>query len=120
MFLEHQNEERHKVLESEVIGVVTASLVLLVILVITTSLYCLQKKKRTTPPAMTWEVNDLYISQSSDDGSHTEPILPDWLKERKEMLFHSSCITKSEILGSGQYGFVYKGRLVQGKAVYVR
>ena len=69
---------------------------------------------------MTWEKNTLYTSEASDHVDNAGNILPDWLKDREEMIFHSSCINRSQELGSGQYGSVHKGLLVQGKAVEVR
>ena len=66
---------------------------------------------------MSWESNDLYMSRSSDDEDNEEPFLPDWLKDRSEMIFKSSCVQKGQKLGSGQYGSVYKAKLIQGSAV---
>ena len=66
-----------------------------------------------------WEMNELYDSDGSEDGGEEEPILPDWLNGRKEMIFTSDCIVKGGELGRGQYGSVYRGTLFQGQAVYV-
>ena len=66
---------------------------------------------------MTWKMNDLYDSESSEDDNKEEVILPDWLSGRKEMIFPSDCIVKGDKLGSGQYGSVYRGTLFQGQAV---
>ena len=46
-------------------------------------------------------------------------MLPDWLRDRKEMLFPETAVIRGEQLGRGQFGVVLKGALIQGKAVYV-
>ena len=72
---------------------------------------------------VTWENNSDY---ECDDGliknekNDQEPVLPDWLKERKEMIFSSDCVEKGKKLGSGQFGAVFKGKFIQGLAVYVK
>ena len=48
-----------------------------------------------------------------------DSLLPDWLRERKEMIFPETAVVMGEQLGKGQFGVVLKGALVQGKAVYV-
>ena len=43
--------------------------------------------------------------------------LPDWLQNRKEMIFPNTAVIKGQKLGKGQFGIVFKGALVQGNAV---
>ena len=45
-------------------------------------------------------------------------MLPDWLQEKKEMVFPQHTIVKGECLGRGQFGTVFKGKLVQGNSEY--
>ena len=46
-----------------------------------------------------------------------ESLLPDWLKERKEMIFPNESIEKYQEIGRGQFGTVLKAKLAQGQAV---
>ena len=62
-------------------------------------------------------MNNLFDSRSTEDEEKEEPIFPDWLHGRKEIIFPSDCIVKGDKLGSGQYGSVYRGTLFQGQAV---
>ena len=50
---------------------------------------------------------------------YTHPMMPDWLKLRKDMIFLQSCIEKGPVIGRGQFGVVLKGQLTLGNAVYV-
>ena len=50
---------------------------------------------------------------------YTHPMMPDWLKLRKDIIFLQSCIEKGPIIGRGQFGVVLKGQLTLGNAVYV-
>ena len=43
--------------------------------------------------------------------------LPKWLLKRPELAFQQQFIQKGQILGSGHYGTVFKGTLMQGNAV---
>ena len=43
--------------------------------------------------------------------------LPQWLKNRPDMIYPQDCIQKEQQLGSGQYGTVFKGKLVLGNSV---
>ena len=68
---------------------------------------------------MTWEMNDLYESEEIENQVDEESILPNWLRVRPEMIYPQSCIERSQQLGQGQFGSVFKGKLIQGNAVYV-
>ena len=46
-----------------------------------------------------------------------ESLLPDWLKERKEMIFPNESIEKYQEIGRGQFGTVLKAKLARGQAV---
>ena len=44
-------------------------------------------------------------------------ILPQWILDHQDMIFPNSSIKKISVLGSGQFGTVYKGTYSQGNAV---
>ena len=78
-----------------------------------------------------WEDNDYYVSEGSENHSkcqididdafmiHNHHMLPGWLKKKKEIIFLQRSIKKGEMIGSGQFGAVFKGTLNLGNAVYV-
>ena len=45
--------------------------------------------------------------------------LPNWLFKKRGMIYPQDKVEKQETLGRGKYGVVFKGRLMQGNAVYV-
>ena len=61
--------------------------------------------------------NDLYNSNESLLTLNESSILPDWLNDRKEMVFPKGSVVKGKQLGEGQFGTVFKGNLQQGNAV---
>ena len=44
-------------------------------------------------------------------------ILPQWILDHADMIFSSNSIKRIAIIGSGQFGTVYKGMYSQGNAV---
>ena len=74
-------------------------------------------KRNTVNNKFIWKLNSLYDSNKSLDSLNECSGLPSWLKERKEMMFSKSLITKGRQLGKGQFGAVFKGQLNQGNAV---
>ena len=44
-------------------------------------------------------------------------MLPTWLRNKKEIIFAHSSVIKDNLLERGQFGEVFKGKLIQGKAV---
>ena len=80
---------------------------------------------------MLWEDNEYHesgVSENHDDYEidtkyaftiYNHHMLPRWLQEKKEMIFLQRNIEKGELLGSGQFGVVFKGTLTLGNAVYV-
>ena len=66
---------------------------------------------------MIWKQNDLYESKQSLAKSEGPLCLPEWLQDRTEMIFSKASIVKGKLLGKGQFGNVYKGKLHQGNAV---
>ena len=67
--------------------------------------------------SIAWKENELYESKQSLAKSEAPSIWPDWLKDKKEMVFLKNSIVKGKLLGKGQFGNVYKGKLHQGNAV---
>ena len=60
---------------------------------------------------------DLYYSLQVENKLGKDISLPGWLSSRKEIIFPRGSIQKYQELGSGQYGSVYKGKLLQGNAM---
>ena len=58
-----------------------------------------------------------YENNQSLTKSEGPTSLPNWLKDKREMVFLKKCIVKGKLLGKGQFGNVYKGKLHQGNAV---
>ena len=54
---------------------------------------------------------------TEDSNFDDDNIFPEWLRNRKEMIFPKSAIIEGQKLGKGQFGIVMKGALVQGNAV---
>ena len=44
------------------------------------------------------------------------PVLPDWVLEKPHMVCPPKSIKLNELIGSGQYGTVYKGYYIHGQA----
>ena len=49
-----------------------------------------------------------------------DKILPGWMLEKPELVCPPNSIQKGDLIGSGQYGSVYKGYYIQGTARFVR
>ena len=79
------------------------------------------KEKNPSIPQTIWKANDLYDSKQSlsllDVDSSDLNGLPDWLRNRKEMIFSKNSIENGKLLGKGQFGNVYKGKFRHGNAV---
>ena len=72
------------------------------------------------------EINATYNVTSSNvellkDSSlqNMDPVLPEWLQNRKEMIYDSSCIEMGKRLDAGNFGVVFQGKIRLGNAVYV-
>ena len=66
-----------------------------------------------------WEDNstDKLGKRDDTDGTNGQRIIPSWLEENPEMIFQPCSIETEEMLGYGQYGTVFRGKLHQNKAV---
>ena len=103
-------------------GAVAGSIVLLIAVAIFVFLVYYQKKMTCCfgmKMKIVLEDNSIYESEAIEKIIRNTPISPDWLLEKQEMIFPLDSIEKNQELGKGQYGSVFKGKLVQGKAVYV-
>ena len=85
--------------------------------------FALLKKMKKTQNQVTndlvWKDNSLYDSNESLDFLKVPSKLPDWLKDRSEMIFSLDLISMGIQLGKGQFGTVFKGNLKQGNAMQV-
>ena len=79
------------------------------------------KKKKLSVPQTIWKQNDLYDSKQSlslMNVTKNDPNgLPDWLNNRKGMIFSKTSIERGTQIGKGQFGNVYKGKFCHENAV---
>ena len=69
-----------------------------------------------------WVNNPDYISTSSSSSqpmSEEDEMFPEWMRARKDMIYHMSCITRGKELGHGQFGTVFQAQIRLQNAVYV-
>ena len=78
-------------------------------------------RKSSNRKGFIWEDNILYeeVDENGKEESSCEGdwMLPDWLQQKKKMIFPKKSIVKGECVGRGNFGSVFKGKLVQGNAV---
>ena len=55
--------------------------------------------------------------KEADEDNKQKNIVPEWLAMYESMIFDQKYIRKEELLGQGQYGSVFKGKLILGNAV---
>ena len=114
---------RSSVLVISIISVVVGILVFIIILAST--LYHINKITQQEAQSISknplqsiaWKENELYESKQSLAQSEGSTSWPNWLKDKREMVFLKNSIVKGKLLGKGQFGNVYKGKLHQGNAV---
>ena len=75
------------------------------------------KKTNSSTQEIVWKRNDLYDSKDSLPIMDGLSNLPDWLNDRKEMVFSENSIIKGKPIGKGQFGNVFKGTFCHGNAV---
>ena len=56
------------------------------------------------------------LKEPDEDNKQTN-ILPKWIAMYEHMIFDQKYLRKEELLGQGQYGSVFKGKLILGNAV---
>ena len=93
-------------------------IVVLTCFALTTSII-LYYKRNTLCRKMTWEDNPNYSQSTSANEEDGNTFLPNWLLERNEMIYDTSCIEKGQELGHGNFGTVFEGRIRLGNAVYI-
>ena len=103
-----------------VVSLSVVSLLMIVTAIIVAGFFYKRKKQNHRWLATAFIPNKLYknnkcLLEVDDDNL----ILPDWLKEKKDMIFSQDSIEKGIKLGSGYFGAVFKGKIIQGNAVYV-
>ena len=84
-----------------------------------TSSIILYYKRNTICRKMTWEDNPNYSDSTSANEEDGNSFLPNWLLERNEMIYDTTCIEKGQELGHGNFGTVFEGRIRLGNAVYI-
>ena len=95
-----------------------STMIFLVFVILSIWYYKRLTKNNNTSAPVTWEKNSNYDYQENlHQRFQNESILPDWLEERKEMIFPPECIKKGKRIGQGQFGSVFKGLFTQGNAV---
>ena len=106
------------------ISMATANVITSVLIVITAmSLFSaavlyhrkIVRKRKSTH--IKWVENPLHESVSLDETDGTS-LLPNWLRERNEIIFDNSCIEIGQILGIGNFGTASEGKIKLGNAVY--
>ena len=81
------------------------------------SVYCFRKRIRHNISTVTSENNSMYQNDEEEERMSQKELLPDWLKNRSDMIYPQEAVHLDDQLGSGQFGSVYKGKLVQSRSV---
>ena len=89
----------------------------LVILSVVIGCFILKKKTKRGRRKHVSEKTELNTKTSEEDYEEEITMIPSWLKNKENMIFHPNCIKRDTLLGTGNYGSVYKGKLLQGNAV---
>ena len=107
--LQPATESPNTLTTETIIGLVISTTILIVT-VFVISLYYV-KRKSVNSSCIEEKSNDLYYSLQVENKIGKQINLPEWLRNRKEIIFPQNSIEKYQELGSGQYGSVYKGKL---------
>ena len=77
------------------------------------------RKKSTAynTTVMEWEKNCSNHSDNEEEAVSQKEGMPNWLKIRPDMIYPETSVYLTVELGSGQFGSVYKGQLVQSRSV---
>ena len=95
-------------------------IITLIMAAIVKIVYNIKKKNNGSETEMEINPEDISLWSKAENAfeiDDKESLLPDWLKERKEMIFPNESIEKYQEIGRGQFGTVLKAKLVQGQAV---
>ena len=81
------------------------------------SVYCYYKRIKHNISTMTWENNSMYQNDEEEERMSKKELIPNWLENRADMIYPQEAVHLDVQLGSGQFGSVYKGKLVQSRSV---
>ena len=95
------------------------AIVIVVIASVVVSFRCYRNTVALKIPPSTWKRFEQNFESKSLLQVEDVNILPSWLKTRPEMIYSQRCIQQTGLLGKGQFGTVYKGKLIQVNSVYV-
>ena len=92
-------------------------IIVLVLLLVGSQTFSWYRRKRISASKLDEiDLQDTDVSPI-DKNALELPELPKWLKERPDMIYPQTCIERGQQLGDGQFGTVFKGKLVLGKSV---
>ena len=118
MFSEQPNDDW------SLFAILISVLLLLLLNALICTVFCWIRKKNTQKiPPMTWATNTLYESNesiydhASDINQKHQSLLPEWLSTKKHMIYSQTSVEKEHEIGHGQYGTVFKGKVVLGNSV---
>ena len=83
---------------------------------LTVALVC-HYKRNTRKKEMKWVDNPNYSRSVSLVSTDDDPFLPNWLKQKNEMIYDTSCIERGRRLGQGNFGTVFEGKIRLGTAM---
>ena len=81
------------------------------------SVYCYYKRIKHNISTMTWENNCMYQNDEEEERMSQKELIPNWLENRSDMIYPQEAVHLDVQLGSGHFGSVYKGKLVQSRSV---
>ena len=81
------------------------------------SVYCYYKRIKHNISTMTWENNSMYQNDEEEERMGKKELIPNWLENHSDMIYPQEAVHLDVELGSGQFGSVYKGKLVQSRSV---
>ena len=81
------------------------------------SVYFYKKRVQYNICTMPWENKIMYHSGEEEEEMRQKDLIPTWLANRSDMVYPQEAVHLDDQLGSGQFGSVYKGKLVQSRSV---
>ena len=99
----------------------STSMVIAIVIVVTVlfSTFSIVYYYKTRNGKMKWEDNPNYSDSTCANEDDGNPILPNWLLGRNEMIYDTRCIEKGQQIGHGNFGTVFEGKIRLGNAVYI-
>ena len=71
-------------------------------------------------PNGTWVDNPQFlstVSSSSQPTTEEDDMFPEWMRNKKDMIYNMTCITFGKELGQGQFGTVFQAKIQLSNAV---